>query len=450
MSLPISDGVTERLAQFLDELGKHLWDRRQRASFAMYMLGLLSSLPRKSVEPISALFVTDPDEADAVYQRLLHFLGSAPWPDADVRLSATHFALSELTQKAPIESLIIDDTSFAKSGSDSVGVQRQYCGALGKVANCQVVVSLTAATRRAHVPIDMQLYLPHTWTDSQALRAQAHIPSDVTFQTKPEIALRLLSRAKQNGIPKGVVLADAAYGDNGAFRDGVRRLGMHYAVGIQLDTTVQLLRNPEEIVSVAALLERVSARPFRRYTWREGTKGALHTRFAFFAVRIPKSEFQEVLWLVVERRDGAKQRDRTYLCSLPQSTPRKRLVYALKERWCTEAVYQESKQQLGMDQYQGRLYPGLQHHLSAVLCAYSYVVAERERLAGEGNPRAAPMQRTAQIPQRHAPHSIATLRKRLALALSPWLLTWLPELPPMRSLRQDPERTTTVPDGTDR
>ena len=133
MSLPISDGVTERLAQFLNEVGKHLWDSRQRASFAMYMLGLLSSLPRKSVEPISALFATDPDEADAVYQRLLHFLGSAPWPDADVRLSATHFALAELTQKAPIESLIIDDTSFAKSGSDSVGVQRQYCGALGKL-----------------------------------------------------------------------------------------------------------------------------------------------------------------------------------------------------------------------------------------------------------------------------------------------------------------------------
>lgn len=439
MSLPISDGVTERLAQFLDELGRHLWDRRQRASFAMYMLGLLSSLPRKSVETISALFVSGPDEADAVHQRLLHFLGSAPWPDADVRLSASRFALAELTRKAPIESLIIDDTSFPKSGSQSVGVQRQYCGALGKVANCQVVVSLTAATHRAHLPIDMQPYLPQKWTDSEALRKQAHIPSDVTFKTKPEIALALLARAKQNGIAKGVVLADAAYGDSGAFREGVRLLGLRYAVGIQLDTTVQLLENPEETVSVAALLERVKARPFRRYTWREETHGSLHARFAFFAVRMPKSESQEVLWLVVERRDGANQRDRAYLCSLPQSTPRKRLIYVLKERWCTEAVYQESKQQLGMDQYQGRLYPGLQHHLSAVICAYSYVIAERERLAGEGHPRAAPLQRTAQIPQRHAPHSIATLRKRLALALTPWLLAWRPELAPPHSPPQSPD-----------
>jgi len=93
----------------------------------------------------------------------------------------------------------------------------------------------------------------------------------------------------------------------------------------------------------------LNARPFRRYTWREGTKGAPHTRFAFFAVRIPKSEFQEVLWLVVERRDGAKQRDRTYLCSLPQSTPRKRLVYALKERWCTEACAQCPTQVRGFE-----------------------------------------------------------------------------------------------------
>ena len=450
MKLPISDGVSERLSLFLESLGKHLWDSRQRASFAMYMLGLLSELPRKSVESIASLFVTAPEEADAVYQRLLHFLGAAPWPDSEVRRTAVRFALPELVRRAPLQSLIIDDTSFPKSGSDSVGVQRQYCGALGKVANCQVVVSLTAATERAHLPLDAQVYLPQRWTDTQALRQQAHIPPEVTFGTKPQIALDLLTRAKHDGLATGLVLADAAYGDGVPFRDGVRRLGLHFAVGIQLSTKVQLVRNEQDVGSVDTLLARVGARPFRRYAWREGTKKTLHARFAFFAVRIPNSDFADPLWLIVERRDGTAQRDRAYLCSLPQNTPRKQLVYGLKERWCTEAVYQESKQQLGMDQYQGRLNPGLQHHLSAVLCAYSYVVAERERLAGEGNPRAAPMQRTAQIPQRHAPHSIATLRKRLALALSPWLLTWLPELPPRRSLRQGPERTTTVPDGTDR
>lgn len=427
MNLPISDGVPQRLSQYLEALGEHLWDSRQRASFAMYVLGLLSERPRKNVESIASLFSTGPDEADAVYQRLVHFLGAAPWPDDAVRLSAVRFALADLTRNAPLQSLIIDDTAFPKSGASSVGVQRQYCGALGKVANCQVVVSLTCATERAHLPIDMQPYLPQKWTDSEARRKQAHIPSDVAFQTKPDIALALLARAKKNGLASGVVLADAAYGDSLEFREGVRSLQLHYAVGIQLNTQVQLLRNEEEIVSVNALIARVKAKPFRRYAWREGTKKTLQARFAFFPVRIPKSERAEPLWLIVERRDGAKERDRAYLCSLPQHTTRKRLIYVLKDRWCTEAVYQESKQQLGMDQYQGRLYPGLQHHLSAVICTYAFIVAERERNCPAGNPRAAPMQRTARNPQRHSPYSIATLRRELAWAITPWLANWRPE-----------------------
>lgn len=448
MNLPISDGVPQRLEQYLDALGQHLWDSRQRASFAMYVLGLLSERPRKNVESISSLFATEPAETDAVYQRLVHFLGAAPWPDDAVRLSAVRFALADLTRTVPLLSLIIDDTSFPKSGANSVGVQRQYCGALGKVANCQVVVSLTAATERAHLPIDMQPYLPQTWTDSQARRKQAHIPPAVTFQTKPDIALSLLARAKGNGVASGVVLADAAYGDSADFREGVRRLQLHYAVGIQLATQVQLLRNPDEIVSVAALLSRVKARPFRRYAWREGTKKTLDARFAFFPVRMPKSERAEPLWLIIERRDDAVQRDRAYLCSLPARTPKKRLVYVLKERWCTEAAYQESKQQLGLDQYQGRLYPGLQHHLSAVICTYAFIVAERERNCPDGNPRAAPMQRTARIPQRHAPYSIATLRKELAFAITPWFVNWRPNPPPRRAAPSTQRTTSHQANGT--
>ncbi len=425
MRAPISDGVSERLSEFLTALGQHLWDSRQRASFAMYVLGLLSELRRKSVESISTLFVTEPDEADAVHQRLLHFLGAAPWPDDEVRRTAVRFALADLTRRVPLQSLIIDDTSFPKSGSHSVGVQRQYCGALGKVANCQVIVSLSAATERAHLPIDAQPYLPQKWLDSEALRKQAHIPPSVTFSSKPDLALAMLARAKESGIASAVVLADAGYGDSGSFRDGVRRLGLHFAVGIQLSTKVQLVRNEQDVGSVEALLSRVGARPFRRYAWREGTKKTLAARFAFFRVRIPNSESQDALWLILERRDGAAQRDRAYLCSLPERTTRKRLIYILKDRWCTEAVYQESKQQLGLGQYQGRLYPGLQHHLSAVICAYAFIVAERERAAADGNPSTAPMQRTARILQRHSPYSIATLRKQIAFALEPWLFGYL-------------------------
>jgi SRSO17 transposase len=330
-----------------------------------------------------------------------------------------------MTQQAPVQTLIIDDTSFAKSGAQSVGVQRQYCGSLGKVANCQVVVSLTAATSRGHLPIDMQLYVPQKWLSSPELRQKAHIPESLVFQTKPELALMLLARALRAGVPSGVVLADAAYGDNAQFRNGLGLLKLSYAVGIQLSTIVQLVGNEQEATSVQALSERIKTRPFRRYTWRQGTSKLLTARFAFFAVRIPKADSQQTLWLILERRDGSASAVRAYLSSLPRKTPRRQLVYLLKERWCTEATYRDSKQELGLDQYQGRLYPGLQHHLSSVLCTCAFIAAERARIMAHCGTAAPKMQRTAQNLQRHSPTSIATLRHLIALSVGPWLHSWL-------------------------
>jgi SRSO17 transposase len=166
MDFPISNDTLARLEQFLADIGAYLWDRRQRASFAAYLMGLLSDLPGKSVEPIAALFAPDRACTDAAHQRLLHFLCDAPWPDSALRALAARYALAQMTRHGPVQTLILDDTAFAKSGSHSVGVQRQYCGTLGKLANCQVVVSLTAATAHSHMPLDMQLYLPQSWLDS--------------------------------------------------------------------------------------------------------------------------------------------------------------------------------------------------------------------------------------------------------------------------------------------
>lgn len=442
MSLPISDGVMGRLDEFWAALGVHLWDSRQRASLAMYMLGLLSEQRHKSVESIASQFAADAYGADLVHQKLLHFLSVAPWPDEALRQTATRWALAEMTLQGPVQTLIIDDTSFAKSGSQSVGVQRQYCGSLGKVANCQVVVSLTAATARGHLPIDMQLYVPQKWLSSPELRHKAHIPEALAFQTKPELALSLLSRALLAGVPPGVVLADAAYGDNAGFREELTRLKLHYAVAIQLSTTVQLVRNEPETTSVQALLDRIKMRPFRRYAWRQGTTRELTARFAFFAVRIPKSDSEKTLWLILERRDGSSSTVRAYLSNLPRNTPRKKLVYLLKERWRTEATYRDSKQELGLGQYQGRLYPGLQHHLSSVLCTCAFVASERARFVAQNGPAAPKMERTPENLQRHSPTSIATLRHLIALAVSPWLHTWFrhpPATPP--HLREHPQPT---------
>lgn len=224
---PLSDvrsAVEQRLADYFDQLGTVLWDSRQRHCFASYAIGLMSELERKSLEPIADSLTDDPKTAERLHHRLQNFVADAPWPDAQVRLIAARHALTAMQKRAPIQTWICDDTSFPKSGHHSVGVQRQYCGALGKVANCQVAPSLVVATAYAHVPIDMTLYLGPDWADDPARRAEARIPEHVEFKTKPELMLALIERARKDGIPPGIVLGDSAFGDNRAFRHGVRVL----------------------------------------------------------------------------------------------------------------------------------------------------------------------------------------------------------------------------------
>ena len=238
---------------------------------------------------------------------------------------------------------------------------------------------VTAATAHSHMPLDMQLYLPQSWLQSASLRRLARIPDAAQFQTKPQIALAMLAQSLQPCMASAVVLADAAYGDGEPFRQGVRALGLHYGVGIHLATRVQLLHNDLETLSVQALLERLPARAFRRYRWRDNSGKKLSARFAFFAVRVPEGSDDSRQWLILERRDGAVREVRAHLSSLPDWIGRRRLVYLLKERFRTEAAYRELKQELGLDQYEGRRYTGLQHHLTVVMCAYAFVVAERDR-----------------------------------------------------------------------
>ena len=192
--LPLDQQTPQRLLAYFDSIGALLWDNTQKRSFAMYALGLLSPLKRKSVEPIAAHFTGEVDQADAIYQRLLNFLTDAPWPDDAVRLVAAGYGLSEMLRHAPVQAWIFDDTGFLKQGEHSVGVQRQYTGTAGKVANCQTTVSLTVATQRCHLPVDMQLYLPQGWTDEPERCKEARIPAEIGFSTKPQIALAMAQR----------------------------------------------------------------------------------------------------------------------------------------------------------------------------------------------------------------------------------------------------------------
>jgi SRSO17 transposase len=377
-----------RLAGYLDRIGGVLRTAPQRTSFATYALGLMGDGERKSAEPMAARACPDPELVDAAHQRLTYFTRDAEWSDRDVRREAARYALEAMTARGPVTDWIIDDTGFPKQGTHSVGVQRQYSGTLGKIGNCQVAASLSIATRTEHAPVDFSLYLPVSWTENPARRAEAHIPDEVRFKTKPELGIEMIDRAVADGIPAGLVLADSAYGDNAEFRRRVRCEGLDYAVGLHRTTTVWRLdslgRRIGTPVAVGDLAIAIGRRGFRRVTWREGTKGKMSSRFAVERVVLAQDDLvdpskREVVWLVMEWPDGEEGPTDFTAATLPATMTRRQLVRRIKQRWRTERVYEDAKGELGLDHYEGRSFRGWNHHVSIVLVCFAFIVAERSR-----------------------------------------------------------------------
>lgn len=382
----------QRLTEYLETLGGMLGDKRRRASFSLYMMGLLSEGERKSVEPIAARGCPNPDEVDATHQRLLHCLVDSRWSDREIRREAAWYAVKPMVDREPLKAWIIDDTGFLKQGSHSVGVQRQYTGSAGKVTNCQVAVSLSLATRTERLPIDFELYLPESWTSDPARCREARIPESVSFKTKPELAMDMINRALDDGFPRAPVLADAAYGNISAFRDQLRQQGLDYAVGIDATTKVWRVdrrgrrRGPPLSVRTLAQQRAQSPRGFRRVSWRDGTKQMLSARFAFCRVLPchddgwdPATE-RERVWLVCEWPHSAPAPENYYFVATVDKLNKKNMVRLIKERWKTERVYEDLKGEVGLDHYEGRRFPGWHHHVSAVLCCFAFIVAEHVRL----------------------------------------------------------------------
>jgi SRSO17 transposase len=383
------DGAGEaRLDEYFHGIGKLLGNSKARASFAVYAAGLFGDGERKSVEPIAARATADPDETDAMQQRLGNFLNESPWSDVEVRRHAARHALAAMTAAEPVSAWIVDDTGFLKQGTHSVGVKRQYTGSAGKIANCQVGVSLSLATPTQHVPIDFALYLPTDWTEDSARRREARIPDVIGFKTKPELALEMIRNAVAAGLPRGVVLSDESYGNSSAYRAGVRKLGLHYGVAVSASTKVFRLDDPSIAdtafdVRTYGVMMALKPKAFRRAIWREGTKESLSARFCVRRVipahddGTPVAKRERVL-LVIEWRDGEKWPAHFHFCVVPPM-PNKQLFRLIKERWRTERAYEDLKGELGLDHFEGRRFPGWHHHVSVVLACYAFVVAERSR-----------------------------------------------------------------------
>jgi SRSO17 transposase len=383
----IVDTSTEcRMAEYLSRLGGVLGGKRRRESFAMYAVGLMGDGERKSAEPIAARACGDPSLADAYHQRLTYFLSESEWSDTPIRRFAARYALDEMTKREPVQAWIIDDTGFLKQGVHSVGVQRQYTGTAGKITNCQIGASLSIATRSEHVPVDFELYLPHCWAEDPVRRKEAHIPDEIGFQTKPELAIQMIRRAVADDLPKGVVLGDSAYGDSTAFRREIRELGLDYAVGVHAPTTVWRLTKsgkpygaPMSVVEVGLHM----GLEFRKVTWREGCKGKLSSRFTSCRVRpvhhTAGGADDEEVWLLIEWPANELVPSKFWLATLPKNTTRKQLVRLVKERYRTERVYEDLKGELGLDHFEGRTFRGWHHHVTVALSCFAFIVAERVR-----------------------------------------------------------------------
>ena len=413
-----------RFAAYVEGLSSVLGHADRRRPLRDYCTGLMLPGERKSVEPMAAK--TAPARTAAQHQSLLHFVNVAPWSDEKVLAKVRELVLPEIEKHGPIEAWIIDDTAFPKQGKHSVGVHHQYCGQLGKQANCQVAVSLSLANHGASLPVAYRLYLPKDWAEDGTRREKAGVPADINFKTKPEIALEQLRWACAAGLPRGVGLMDVAYGNDSRLRAGMTALGLSYVAGIQPNTLMWQSgtgprrrgkplnntgrRDEPDLISAKEVMLALPKRAWRTIRWREGSADWLSSRFARVRVAvghnrlIPETLAQE--WLLIEWPEGEAEPTKYWLSTLPANISFRKLVDLAKMRWRIERDYQELKQEVGLGHYEGRGWRGFHHHATLCIAAYGFLIAERATIPPSGVGSTALFQ-TPALPERYRPRGSA-------------------------------------------
>jgi SRSO17 transposase len=394
--------IRTRLTAFAEDLFQSVPRKDQRRWGHSYLRGLLLDGKRKSIQPMAARLARgDPDaDADALEQALQQFVNQSPWDSAAVRRRLAE----RMTAAIGPQAWVIDDTGFPKFGRSSVGVARQYCGALGKVANCQVGVSVHAVTEQASCPLDWRLFLPEEWDHDAERRRKAHVPDSERHRPKWQLALELLDELAAWDLAAPVILADAAYGEVTEFRLGLEQRQLAYVVQVPgtisaypQDVAPQLVpytgrgrppvpRYRQRRSSLRQLVLTASAHAATTVAWREGADGApLASRFVALRVRPAGVRLRRatrggelpVRWLLAEWPDGGPEPVGYWLASLPADTPLERLVGLAKLRWRVEHDYRELKDALGLDHFEGRSFKGWHHHVTLVSVAHAFVTLER-------------------------------------------------------------------------
>ena len=394
------------LVEFAGEMYRPLVRCDQRAKGEQYVRGLLLEGRRKSIQPMAAR-LPDGDE-----EGLQQFITDSPWEDEPVRRRLAW----RMTGEIEPEGWIVDDTGLPKDGRFSPGVAHQYCGALGKTANCQVLVSVNAASDRASCPLGWRLFLPKSWDEDGERRRRARIPEEMRHVPKWQLALEIIDQLLEWGLERRVVQADGGYGDTTAFRVGLQERDLEYVVQVKGVTSAQQAdavpvtpeyqgrgrppraRYPEKPVSLRDLVLAAGREQALGVGWREGERGPLCSQFVALRVR-PANDAQcdddGVLperWLLAEWPAGKDEPVKYWLSNLPAETPIVTLVRLAKLRWRVEHDYRELKQCLGLDHYEGRTFCGLHHHLTCVTVAHAFLTCSR---LARGDPDAARPQMAA-------------------------------------------------------
>ncbi len=386
-----------KLEAFLADIVLPMGRKERREHAEEYLRGLLMDGERKSIEPMASRM------SDGDVQALQQFVNQSPWSSEKVRASLARKVEQEFVPEAY---WTIDDVSFPKQGQHSVGVARQYCGALGKTANCQVAVTLDLGTEESSTPLDWALYLPEKWVRDPVRRKEAGVPEEITFKTKPELALDLIDEVKAWGLQNRLVLADSGYGDVYKFRQGLRNRGLNYVVQVS-GGLMAWTEDPHPAEppmkrggkiprkrfyandfppprSLCQTAKDLPSQSWKKVTWREGTKGPLSSRFARVIVWMANGLVQGKTMeepseeLLIEWPEGDKEPWKFWLSSLPpHRTSFRGLVRKAKGRFRIEQDYEEMKGELGLDHFEGRSWQGWHHHVTLVTLAYAFLTLEK-------------------------------------------------------------------------
>ncbi len=430
-----------RLEAFLERLTPSLGRPDRRRQARTYVAGLLLDGERKSVQPLAGrLGATDNGQA------LHHFVAHSPWA-CEGLLAAMAREAARLWPRP--HAWIIDETSFPKAGSHSVGVAPQYCGALGKVANCQVAVSLHYAAgtldQAASAALGWRLFLPREWVGDDARRQKAGVPASLAYRSKNALALELVDEALARGLPPAPVLADSDYGDDYSWRATLRARGVGYCVAVEPKAKAWTSApvgsppsaagrpQPRDLLPVPKRLDQIArelpTRAWRKITWRDGTRGPMQGRFARVAVWASHGYTQRQHqgerareWLLIEWPPDKEAPTDYWLAHLGAGTKTptlKSLVGLARERWRVELDYRELKEELGLDHFEGRSWQGWHHHVSLVCLAHLFLQSERAaRPAAGGTQKKPGPSARARKPAANAPPSARRSRADVLRALS--------------------------------